>query len=229
MKNVNIFIIVFMFVAYVIIGAAIKSNYQKNLKAKNDLYEASQDSLKLVRNQLGQQTATIEVITSENTSLFTKLKIQDKDIYQLQQNIKQYEKKIGNLNTAIIISNSTIVKLQDSVKNLIIAFTSDLDTPNILYPTYYRKINEEWYNGEITMGLNLLEFNIKNRNDYSITIGDEKISMFKRKMYANITNLNPNTETIVMKVYQKEEVKTNTLKVVGITSLLSVIGTLLIF
>lgn len=182
------------------------------LKQTEQMYIHSQDTLKIVLNSLGQQTASIEVLESEKSSLFTSLNVKDATINRLQNSVRLYEKKIGDLNTAIAINNETIIGLQDSIKNLIIGYTTDPDTPGVTYPIYTRKFTKEWYSGDITMGLTQLDLNMKIKNSYDITIGEEKVSLFKKKMYANITNLNPDTETNDMKVYQKKEVKTGVMK-----------------
>ena len=78
------------------------------------------------------------------------------------------------------------------------------------------------------MGWDTLDLSLKVKNDYDITIGDEKVSLFKRKTYANITNLNPDTETKVIKVYDKVEKKNHTVRNVGIaTGIGFIIGVLI--
>jgi hypothetical protein len=222
MKDQRLTNILLIFVTICLIVTIIllyfSSKRINNLQQIETMYIVSQDSLRFERSKNNEQTATIEVLTSENTALFTKLKSSDASINRLQNLVKEYELKIGKLNTAIVTSNTTIVNLQDSIKSIIIGYTNNIDTPSITYPIYNREFTKEWYNGEVTMGLTKLDLNIKIKNDYDVTIGSEKISLFKRKMYANITNLNPDTETTVMKVYQKQEVKTNTLKTFGIGS-----------
>jgi len=200
----------FSTIALVVVLLLLKLSERRinELKQTEQLYIHVQDTLKIVLNNLGQQTASIEVLESENTNLFTKLQTTDATIIRLQKVINLYEKKVGDLNSAIVINNETILELQDSIKNLIIGYSTDPTTPGITYPIYTRVFTKEWYSGDVTMGLTQLDLNIKIKNSYDITIGDEKVSLFKKKMYANITNLNPDTETKEMKVYQKEEVKT---------------------
>lgn len=198
------------------------------LKQIEGLYKISQDSLIIERNAKNEETARIEVFETENNQLFTSIKLKDKDINRLQNVILKYEKESGNLNTAIIISNETILHLQDSLRSLIIGYTHSIDSPSVSYPIYQRSINKKWYAGTITMGWDTLDLSLKVKNDYDITIGDEKVSLFKRKTYANITNLNPDTETKVIKVYDKVEKKNHTVRNVGIaTGIGFIIGVLI--
>jgi hypothetical protein len=208
----------FVFALLFIVTMCTAKERISNLEQIESLYSISQDSLKTERNAKNEEIAKVEVLEAEQNTLFTQLHLRDKDINRLQNLIKKYEKENGNLNTAIIISNETILSLRDSLKSLIIGYTQDPDTPNVSYPIYQREINKEWYSGNIIMGFNILDLSLKVKNDYDITIGDEKVSLFKRKQYANITNLNPDTETKVMKVYDKKEKKTNFIRNTGIAA-----------
>lgn len=229
-------VITILFVAFSIVAImlmitiSISRKRIETLKQTEQLYIVAQDSLKTTVNKLNQQTASILVLTSENDHLFTKIKSNDADIIRLQNVVKQYEKKFGNLNTAIIISNETIVHLQDSIRNLIIGWTSNPDTSNhYLYPTYKRAFNSTWQDGIIVMGLDTLDLQLKIRNEYNVTIGEEKVSLFKKKLYANVTNLNPSTQTKVMKVYQEKEVKTKIFKPLTIGSAIGIVVGYLLF
>ena len=202
-------VIILIIILFAIIFTIRKRNRQ--LKQINTMYISIQDSLKVVKNEFNQQTASIQVITSENSKLFTDLTTKDKEIIRLQNIVKVYEKGSSKLNTALVISNETVVNLNDSINNLIISYKAKIDSTGKLtnYPTYSRSFKEKdnWYEGNVKLGIDTFALNIKSRNSYDITIGDEKISLFKRKTFANVTNLSPYTETKVMKVYQNIEVK----------------------
>lgn len=199
------------------------------LEQTEKLYSVSQDSLKTTKNKLGEETAKVEVLEAEQNTLFTQLHLKDKDINRLQILVTKYEKENGNLNTAIIISNQTILKLRDSLRAAIIGYTHPIDSPTVSYPIYKRSINKQWYAGTIVMGLDTLDLSLKVKNEYDITIGDEKVSLFKRKSYANITNLNPDTETKVMKVYDKQEKKTKIMKPITVGGVIGLAAGYLLF
>lgn len=214
MEKVKSIGIVVLFIMLIIMGLLNKcsENRINELKQVEGLYKTSQDSLEITRTALNEEHAKSEVLETENTGLFITLNIRDRNIMRLQNLVNKYEKENGKLNTALIISNETNIKLKDSIRNLIIGYTHDPETPDIIYPIYTRPLNEKWYSGQITMGLDTTDLDLKIKNEYDVTIGDEKISLFKKKTYANITNLNPDTETKVMKVYQKPPVKTKFIK-----------------
>lgn len=222
---------IFSAIVTIALGTIVSCTHNRisELKITEQLYVVAQDSLKIVKNDLNQQTATIEVLTSENNQLFTNLKNADEDIARLQELVRKYEKENGRLNTALVLTNTTVIHLQDSIKNIIVGYTyADTDSV-VVYPVYKREFTRDWDSGTVTMGLSQLDLNIKVKNSYDITIGDEKVSLFKRKMFANITNLNPNTETQVMKVYQKQEVKTKIMRPIGVGLLGGIVAGYMLF
>jgi hypothetical protein len=193
----------------------------KELKELNTLYQTAQSDLTISRNQYDEEVAKVEVLTSEKSTLFIKLNIANAEIIELQKLVAQAKKENKDLNTALIISTESNLKLKDSIRNLIVGYTPDPINPDQLYPVYEKEYVAEWSYGKITMGLDSLDLNIVIKNKYSVTIGDEKVSLFKKKLYADVTNHNPDTETKTMKVYQEEEVKDNTIKKVGIVGLIT--------
>lgn len=206
---------------------------KKRLNDANDLeqlYIIAQDSLKITRNKLNQEQATTSVLTAEHTYVIEKLKTKDKDILRLQSLIYTYEEQIGDLNTALIFGNQTITTLEDSIKNIITGYSEIIDNYGTItkYPIYQREFNREWDSGKITVGFDTLNLLLKIRNSYNVTIGEEKASPFKKKVYATITNLNPNTETSTIKVYQKEYVKDKTFRKVTTTGLIMGTGGLIL-
>lgn len=215
-----------------LIGMNFKSN--RDISDLKYAYQVAQDSLVVTYNALKQQSSKIEVLTAENSFIVTELTVKDKEITRLQNVIKTYEKQKGDLNTALILTTETVTHLQDSIQNIIVSYTTVIETlndslsTNIIYPTYSRDFEDRWKKGMVTMGLKELDFYVKTKNEYDITIGEERVNLFKKKVFANITNLNPNTETTVMKVYQKEPIKTHTIRNVGIGAVIGAIGALLI-
>lgn len=207
-----LFIFSFILIAFLVAGGYFVNKRINKLKETVALYEVAQKELTTTKNKLKQSVSTVEVLTAENTSLFTTLGIKDENINRLQSIVKTYEKKVGDLNTALAISDETIMDLTDSLTNTIVGYTTHIDTTGcpVKYPIYQRVFvgKDNWYNGTVMMGLDTLDLHVMSRNAYDITIGDERVSLFKKKLFANVTNLNPNTETKVLKVYQKAEVKT---------------------
>lgn len=197
-------LLIILALLFILWGVSKKVNKLKQIES---LYSTSQSDLITERNKYNEEVAKTDVLTADKNKLLLQINSKDSSIIALQNVVKRYEKENGNLRTALVLSNETNLNLQDSIRNLIIGYSTIPETPGVKYPIYNRPITKEWYNGSITMGIDTLSLNLKIKNSYEVTIGDEKMSIFKRSLFANITNLNPDTETKVMKVYQKEPVK----------------------
>jgi cell fate (sporulation/competence/biofilm development) regulator YmcA (YheA/YmcA/DUF963 family) len=218
-------------VAIILLVASTVFNFKmyRNIQTLNQKYLTLEDSLIKTQNDLKQETTTVKVLTAENEIASQELNAKSTEITKLRNLVAKYEKEIGKLNTAIIVSNQTITTLKDSLHNTIVGYTSvPTDTSEVVYPIYSRDFEREWDKGSVTMGLDVLDLSITTRNAYDITIGKDKLSPFKDAVYANITNLNPNTETKTIKVYQKEPVKNRTVQKAGAVGIIGFIIGLLI-
>lgn len=96
--------------------------------------------------------------------------------------------------------------MKDSLQNKIIGYTKDKILVHNTYPIYEKKISNQWMDQTIKLGKNVFEQDLITYNSYSVVIGSEKDGWFKRKQFAEITNLNPSSSTEAMKVYQKKPV-----------------------
>lgn len=190
----------------------INANLRDQITSKDNLYEASLDTITKYRNKYDQEVSKIEVLQSENSAMFLSLQFKDKEITRLQNVVARAEKEKKDVNAALIIANTTIITLQDSLRNLIIGYTPDPVDTTIKYPIYKREFKDDWKQGTIVMGYDTLSLQQKIRNDYEVVIGYERVALFKHKPYATITNLNPDTETDVLRVYQNIESNTSGVK-----------------
>ena len=192
-------------------------DYKVENKEINNLLNAASDSLHKTRNELNQEISRIETLQSTNSDLFTSLEFKDKEIKHLQSIVKAAEKRNIELNTALVISNRTNIELRDSIKNLIDGWESNNDDSLVSYPIYKRDFTMDscYTQGSIRMGLTTFDLKLSFDNSFDVIIGEEKVNMFKKKQFAEITNLNPCTTTKTLRVYDKIEKKNNTIKVFG--------------
>ena len=187
----------------------IISNYKKLKEIKN-LYETSQDSTLVYRNKLGQQVAHSSVLETSNQKYLLQLKTNDALILELQQLLKQETKKRHDIEVAIIVKSKIISHLEDSLTNVITGQTIEhKGDSTFIYPIYKHVVKDDWTYEMIQIGKSYFWRDLTVRNDYNIVIGSEPAGLFKRKQFAEITNLNPNAETGAMKVYQKKEAKSD--------------------
>lgn len=92
------------------------------------------------------------------------------------------------------------------MQNKIVSFITVKDTA---YPTYEKSVKNNWISQNIQLGKNIFRQDLKIYNSYEIIVGSEPNGLFKRKQFAQITNLSPYSETEAMKVYQKKDAPSN--------------------
>lgn len=203
MKISKITILVSVIVALVMFFMVkIMINQDKKLKQVNEMYIAANDSLNITKNKLGQQVAKTSVLETTSQKYFLSLKTKDEEIKQLQELVKSETKKKRDVEVALVVKNKTIVQLSDSLQNHISGFVTVKDTA---YPTYEKSVKNNWINQNIQLGKNIFRQDLKIYNSYEIVVGSEPNGLFKRKQFAQITNLSPYSETEAMKVYQKKD------------------------
>lgn len=208
-------LIIFVFillVGYVIVTSYVNRKLSSDMEERTTLYKADSAKLVIYKNKYNEEVAKSVVLTSTTTKLFTELQTKDENTRKLQQLVIKYEKENKELNSALIIANTTIIHLQDSIENHIVDWEVDKDS--IKYPVYTRSFNIDscFTSGNIVLGKHKFDINLKTDNEYEVVIGNEKINIFKTREFAEITNKNKCTNTKALKVYDKKEKSTNVVK-----------------
>jgi ABC-type multidrug transport system fused ATPase/permease subunit len=204
---------------------------KRTYKEISQLYVTAQDSMKSYRNEKGQFVSTISVLQVTNQKYFTEMQTKDAEIIHLQQLITDETKKRHDVEMALTFTAQTNLHLQDSLTNIICKVDSFVSNGHIsYYPTYYQNITDtgKWYVGNVTMGLKLLKLNLSITDKYDVVIGTEPDGLFKRKGFAEITNLNPYSQTKTMKAYQKKSISNKPLKTGLITATIGFIAGVLV-
>ncbi len=175
-----------------------------DLKEQIGLYEAAQDTLHQTRNELGQQVSSIALLKADNKKDLLRMKTDDSTIIALQVLVKEYK---GKLKTATVLGTST----NDNGNS---GTTTDYDTiytdtGSYVSPVYKTEWEEEWSIGKIIATKDSISRDIKIKNDFEITVGDEKQKgLFKKKKsLVTITNKNPNTITTELRTFVIEPQK----------------------
>jgi len=167
-------------------------------KEADTLYRAAQDTLMQSRNKLGQQNTSIAILSTINKKQFTELKTNDSTIAKLQVVVRKYK---GKLASATITSNVTRDKGSTST-TITISDTVFTEKQTLLYPTYESQWDDQWSKGLIRASKDSIIRDIKIRNEYEITQGEERQGLFRpKKLSVTIKNLNPNTETSELRTY----------------------------
>lgn len=190
-------IVVFLFGASLFLFIFNQDNKNK-YKEQLNLYDAITDSLKTYKVNDSLNAAKIQVMQTESEKDFLKIKNLERTNLELQNLIKNKNKEINRLNTALIHKSETVIR----------------DTTRMFYPVggdtiilskslLLDIINNKWYDATFGFRYGFSYLDLKIRNQYNITIGYEGKTLFKRGTpYAEIINLNPFTYTSDMRVYQ---------------------------
>jgi hypothetical protein len=229
--KINKWILIIAIAVIVVQIFSVRGCINGNRKAAEQasLASASIDTIRTYKNKLGQSVSQVSVMATTNQNLFMDITTKDSTINHLKQVVKLQDKQRREVGVAMSIYEQTIYNLKDSLSNFVVGGTTEHHGDTIYkWPVYQKIISDKWIDEQIKLGKNTFSRNLVIRNQYDIVIGEEPDGWFKVKKFAEITNLNPNTETRDMKVYQKVSVPNKPLKVGIITLIVGVIGGLLI-
>lgn len=168
-------------------------------KTTNEFNQALGDELELIRNEKGQQEASIAVLTAQKEDALLQLRSKDTVIQWLQETVKDYK---GALNTAIVLNNTT--ETQGTTQTVIIRDTVIREGKVVRIQDFYETSwSNRWEDGYILATPDSIMRDIKVKNEYEITLGAVKNPLFKPKEYeVRVVNLNPNTSTRELRSFQ---------------------------
>lgn len=171
-----------------------RSDYKKQV----ELYNSITDTVKFYKNKDSLNVAKIQVMQTDKESDFLKIKNLTGTNLELQNLIKDKDKKIKDLNTALIHKDETVY-----TDTLRMYYPIGGDTIIFSQSVLLDTINNKWINAKYGFNKGLSYLDLKVYNEYQITIGYEGGNLFKKGTpYGIVTNMNPYTSTKDMRVYQ---------------------------
>lgn len=198
-KILNIIIVIligFIIISIVLFDQTIK--YKQARDSQIELYNALTDTLKVYKTKDGLNAAKIQVIETEREKDFLRIKNLEGLNLELQNLVRNKDKEIDKLNTALILASET--KYVDTTR---IFYPIGGDTIIFSQSTLLDKINNEWIDATFGFKRGFSYIDLRIRNQYNVLIGYEGRTLFKPGIpYARVVNLNPYTITSDMKVYQ---------------------------
>jgi len=197
------FVIALLIIVGILLFRSCKGDL--DLKEQIGLYEAAQDTLSQTRNELGEQVSSIALFKADKKKDFLKMKSNDSTIIALQKVVKEYK---GKLKTATVLGTST--NDNGSSSTVTDYDTIYTDTGNYMSPIYKTDWEEEWSVGKIVATKDSISRNIKVKNKFELTIGEEESKrgwfkkLRKKESLVTITNKNPNTVTTELRTFTIE-------------------------
>jgi len=157
------------------------------------------DTLRVSRNELGEQTAKINILEMERSKDFLKLKTNDSTIFKLQNAVEKYKgdlasATVGSTETGIVGSGETVI-----IHDTDIVYINDTA---YVYPKYESSWENKWELGHIIASKDSVWRSIKVKNEFELTYGEVKKGLFKPKVLeVSLTNKNPNTVTKELRTF----------------------------
>jgi hypothetical protein len=211
MKNIKsllvyiLFILIAIAISFMIISSFYKSKF-KDLKELQDLTVSDLNSYKDKNGKLIYENNVLQI---SNFDALKDLKTKDSTVSRLRAVVEKEKKINKDLQTVILLKTNLEVKYKDSIDNLIVSYDSIVnDNHTYYYPTYTRDINmfDKWITGNVKLGKNTFDVNIKIVNDYDVVLVRERKNIFKAyELKAKVSNLNPYDEVKEFITIQKEK------------------------
>lgn len=190
MSNNNIQKIVL--VILLILAVVYIRNLRKDLKTKDNLELALNDTIKTWKDKQGRSHSKIIAFETQNAKDFLNLKTKDKEILELQDVVKEYKKALKKQGSATNFESETIY---DTIYEEIPGAITD--------SSYYSSINNDWIKSEFGYIKDSSFFRLKVVNKYSLIIGSESNGLFKKRVpFAEVINHNPYSQTTKLRTYQ---------------------------
>ena len=195
--------LIFGGVIVILLGVAILlfsllSEKRSDYKEQVELYNSITDTVKFYRNKDSLNVAKIQVMQTDKESDFLKIKNLTGTNLELQNLIKNKDKQIKDLNTALIHKDETVY-----IDTLRMYYPIGGDTIIFSQSILLDTVNNKWINAKYGFNRGLSYLDLRVYNEYQITIGYEGGNLFRKGTpYGIVTNMNPYTSTKDMRVYQ---------------------------
>lgn len=162
------------------------------------LINALQDSLRHYKYNDSISAATISVIQTEKSSDFVKLKLQDQELKDLQQMVKDYGKKLeaGSSVTKALVETVAILKGRPALR-INEGDTVWHDSIAYVYPTYEDTLSDQWITLISKINRDSSNYNLKVTNKFSAIVGVDK-----GRPFVDLLTENPYTTVKSLRTYQ---------------------------
>lgn len=209
----------------------------KENQENNDLFNASQDTLRQYRNKNNEQVTKITIMQGQVKDLRRLNSSKDSSLKKLQALVDR------KTNSATIIgtvthntgSSGTVITFNSPGSNtpndISLSGKTDKICPcdslihDTIYPIYSTNWNERWSKGKIIANRDSIIRDVITFNEFSITEKWERQKWYKEKQpVMTITNSNPQTETVELKTFRVTPKKGKKLTWFGIGAVVSIVG-----
>jgi hypothetical protein len=175
-------------------------NKQSDIVQTNTIYEHIGDSTIHYKNKYNEQVSKVSLLQGSNEKLLLSIVSTNKTINWLQQEVDRYKGNIHNGGNVTVIGDNTTYTATTST-SVIISPVNNKDS----LPTYKTESKDTtWIKYKITANKDSTNLQLKIKNQYTVIIGQEKISLFKKTPIVFVTNKNPYTLITELKAFKVE-------------------------
>ncbi len=189
---------------------------KQKIDSKDLLIDSLTDTVEVFKNANNQYVAKISVLETDNVNSFLKIKSQDKQIIQLQKDVKTNKSRLGKDGSVTNFGSTTDINVSVPTgsmtpKDTLLAQGS-LGTPDTvkIYPEYKSSITlGKWVLAKIIANKDSISLTQTIENEYTLVLGREPIKGTgflglgkDYKPFAEVTNLNPYSKTSTLRSYR---------------------------
>ena len=178
-------------VVAVVLLFIIRNKNENNEELRNFVSAVNSEMVQY-RDKYGREVAKREIIQTDRIKDFLNYKTSDSLLMELQEQVKSFKSQLKNNGSATIYEGETKVD-KSTVTNV---FYSDSNF------TYKSNFEDKWITYNIEANKDSTRLNLKVENKYNVVIGEERVSLFKRKPFATVTNYNPYSKITDLRTYQ---------------------------
>lgn len=210
-KHYTIFSIIAILILSITIIILEKENnkLEQTVQKQKDMNIAVNDTLKSFKAKDSLNHYQIQIIKSENIKTFLQLQTSNMEVKKLQDIVNQQDKRLHSL--------SSVTYIQENTKFDTTYIRSRYIGNNIINDS----INNNWIKFNYYAKNDTVNFKLKVRNEYYVTLGEEKIKqgLFKKsiiKPIVEVYNLNPYSEVKGLRAFEVDDKRKSTNKRFGI-------------
>jgi hypothetical protein len=165
--------------------------YISNLRKKSEIESykkmvgEAKDTMKLVEDRLGRQTAKVEQLQGDIQDLVAMKELENQE---LRKELKRLGKSAQSISYIRVTTRDTILDTQVD--------TMYIDTVNKKFPTYYGEVESKWTYASYRVNADTALIKVLTHNEFAATEKVHRKGLFGKKYVEySVKNLNPHTRT----------------------------------
>ena len=172
------------------------------MKDRKLLVDLKDQQLETYRNKDGKQVARIEYLENQRVTDILELSTKDSEIRELKELVEKYRADLKKGGSATIIKGET--RVDTVIKEVLVSGDS-------IWPTYSSPIAlGRWVLGNVSANRDSIDLDLSIANEYHVVMGRDRsgfLGLVKRRPFAEVTNLNPYSETKSIKTYSVDRTR----------------------